>query len=383
MEIRTRKREANIEVMRLILLVMVITLHVVAPYRMSRYDKLDPNWIFTDVAASLSRLCTNAFVLVSGFFFTSFKGKSAAQTAARLILPVMLYLPFYLFLELDQSFGEALNRVVIGALTSRYNMYHLWFVQTFLALSLIAPLFVGGLEQSDQKTHRLFMWVLITVSSVLPTFTFLTGLAWFDLRLFNAPLVLFLALFVTGAYIRKYPPRLSAAAAGLLLIAAQLVIIYGSRLYNSRYSPVSLIKLLTGEIASLDDPAAVWIETNAMSEAFANPSNTVIVAATVLLFVFFLNIRVQNAVIPKITRHIYGAYVIHLFWIVVFSRAAGGRFDLFSAYWHDHPSYPLYVIIYILAVLFASLLTNLLFGCVYAAVRRTVLRNAHHFQTRA
>jgi surface polysaccharide O-acyltransferase-like enzyme len=188
---------------------------------MSQYDKFEPNWIFTDVVASLSRLCTNGFVLISGFFFTSFKRKSASQTALRILVPVALYLPFYFFLEIDRSFGEAVYRVFIGTLTSSYNMYHLWFVQTFLVLSLIAPLLAGGLETCGRETHRLYMWVLIIISSALPTFTLLTGLRWFDLRLFNANIVLFLALFVTGAYIRRFPPRLcmSVPATGVVFAA--------------------------------------------------------------------------------------------------------------------------------------------------------------------
>ena len=351
---------------------MVIATHVVAPYRMTQYVKAEPNWLFTDVVASLSRLCTNTFVLITGFFFTSFKRKTATETAVRIVLPVLLYLPFYFFLEIDRSFGDAVYRVFIGALTSRYNMYHLWFVQTFLVLSLVAPIFVNGIEKADRQTHRLVMWTLLTVSSILPTFTHLTGLMWFDLRLFNAPVVLFMALFVTGAYIRRFPPRLclSVPATGVVFAAAQIFIIFGSRLYNSRYSPINLIKIWTGEISSLEDPAATLIEVYAMSDSFSNPNNIVIVAASVLILILFACIRVQNTVIPKITRHIYGAYVIHLFWIVIFSRVADGYFDLFSPYWHEHNMYPLYVIIYILAVFIVSILTNMTFSFIYQYTKR-------------
>ncbi|MCL2702354.1 MAG: acyltransferase family protein [Defluviitaleaceae bacterium] len=365
-----RRREAGIETMRIILLVMVIALHVVAPFRMVRFDKFEPNWIFTDTVASLSRICTNCFVLISGFFFMSFKNKQPARTVLRLILPVMVYLPFYLFLELDRSFSEAVRRVFLGALTNSYNLYHLWFVQTFLVLSLIAPLLAAALEQIDQRTHRAVMRVLLAVASVMPSFTSLTGLMWFDLSLFRAQLTLFTALFVTGAYIRKYPPRISPAKAGLMFMAAQIMIILGSRLYNSRYNLASLIQLLGGAIGSLEEAAR--IETNGLNVTFGDPSNIIIVASSVLFLILFTKLNIRSGATTKMARHVYGAYIIHVFWIQVFSRLGGNRFDLFSQARHESGFYPLFIIVFILAVLVFSLLTDALYGFAYKSLLRFV-----------
>lgn len=365
------KREANVEIMRLVLLLMVITIHVVAPYRMSRFDKFEFNWQFASALASLSRICTNTFVLISGYFYMTHQEHRTQKTLIRLLGPLLLYIPFFLFLETDRSFGAALGHVMISVFTNDNNFYHLWFVHNFLVLSLLAPFLVIALERASQRTHLVFMWLLLGVSSGLPTFVYLTGLYWFDLTSFDAPLLLFIALFVTGAYVRNYPPNMRQITAGALLVLTHIAVLFGNIWYNTRYSPLNFIALWRGQISSFEEGA--WIEIWGFSAAFADPVNAVIVAASVLMLVFFTRLDVRSPVLGAVgvaaARHVYGAYINHVFWIEAFSRIQGGRFNLFADYWLDNPSYPLFIIVFILIVTVSSLLTDMLLMLIIARLR--------------
>ncbi|MDR1703217.1 MAG: acyltransferase [Clostridiales bacterium] len=367
-----RKREANIEIMRILLFLMMICLHVVSPYRQTHHEKFTFSWQFTAALASVSRLCTNGFVLISGYFFTSAKNKSPLSPAFKLLLPLAAYVPFYFFLDLHVGFNEALGRVIQGLLSNENHFYHMWYLQVFLVLTLIAPLLAAGLENASRLVHKYAMIGLLFSASALPTFTYLTGLNWFDLRLFDGNLLLFIGLFVTGAYIRKYPPRITARFAGILFAASELAVVLGAVLYNTRYSPVFIIQMFNGQLASLAD--AAWIETEGLSGAFVDAREIFVVAASAAMLICFAKLRTRDGlfshVITRISRRLYGAYIIHVFWIQVFSNINGSYFNLYSRIWPAKPSYPLYIFGYIGAVAVCSLLTDWLLSIAYKFIVR-------------
>jgi peptidoglycan/LPS O-acetylase OafA/YrhL len=244
----------------------------------------------------------------------------------------------------------------------------MWYIQTFIVISFLAPFLAIALEQADQRTHRLTIIALLLTVSGFPTFTYMTGLYWFDLPLFDAKLLLFLTLFIIGAYIRKYPPNLSPLVAGLLFLGTQTFIVLADRLYNSRYSPINIIRLMRGEISSFEEGAL--IETQGLSGAFADPINIIVIASSVLMLLFFTSISVQSDFCVKIAKHSYGAYIIHVFWIQIFSRIQDNRFDLYSFVWLDSERYPLYATVFILAVVVFSLLTSIILSLIYRLLLR-------------
>lgn len=371
-----RERDAGIELLRIILFFMVVALHVVSPYRQSRFDKFEANWQFSGVVATICRLCTNGFVVISGFFYESYLGRRAGKTIVKLLTPLLAVLPFYFVLELTMGagFGDALAHVFLGVTQSEYYLYHTWYVQVFLALSLIAPLLALGLEAAGRRTHFAAMAVMLVTTSVLPTITYMTGLTWFNLPLFDAKLPLFVALFLVGAYINKYPPEMSAVKAGLLFLGIEAAAVFGNILYNSRYSPAGWGAILKGEVATFLD--AAWIERQGLAGAFADPSNIIFVAGAALILVLFTKLPIYSGFVVKVARHSYGAYLIHVFWIQALSRLGGGYFDLYDPKWLDSPVYPVYVICLVLAVGVISLASDALLRAGYRKARAALINRA-------
>lgn len=155
----------------------------------------------------LCRVCTNCFVLLSGYFLSA--GTARPSHLLRLEVQTLFYslLTFGVALAcgVQTLSAGALLRAVTPIFSGSY-----WFVSCYALLYLAVPLLNRLLSVLDRRTHILLLCGLFVVLSVLPTALFWSTLV------SGSDCLWFFALYLLAAYLRRY--GIHAAARPCLLV---------------------------------------------------------------------------------------------------------------------------------------------------------------------
>lgn len=197
-----KTREANFELLRVIAMLMILTLHYLD--KGGILPKVEQDLDLTGFLAwGLEALCVpavNVYVLLSAYFLA--EGKYRPNKAVRLWLQALFY-----------SLGIAAVCLLIGILPlaelDKYRLLtyvfpvieeHYWFVTAYILMILIAPLMNEGLRALPKQTYRrgvVLLLLLLSVSkSILPVQLPVDRLGYDALW--------FLCLYLIGAYLRYY-----------------------------------------------------------------------------------------------------------------------------------------------------------------------------------
>ena len=233
-----KKREANFELLRIVAMLMIVTLHYLD--KGGILPKPDSAFGLSGFLAwGLEAFCVsavNVYVLLSAYFLA--EGEYRPMRVAKLWTQVFFY-----------SVGIAAVLMITGivpvATVDKYRLLgyvfpiiteHYWFVTAYMLMFLFAPLMNEGLRKLSEKGYRQGIFLLLLVLSVsksvlpmkLPTDRLGYDALWF------------LCLYLIGAYIRyhaggdavlKKADSLKAALAGYvfcsLLIFAGFVAVRG------------------------------------------------------------------------------------------------------------------------------------------------------------
>lgn len=197
-----KKREANFELLRVIAMLMIITLHYLD--KGGILPKADSDIGLTGFLAwGLEAFCVssvNVYVLLGAYFLA--KGQYRPTKAVALWLQVLFY-----------SVGIAAVLIISGVIPlAEFDKYrlliylfpvieeHYWFVTAYVLMILLAPLMNEGLRLLPKKTYRqgiLLLLLLLSVSnSILPVQLPVDRMGYDALW--------FLCLYLLGAYFRYY-----------------------------------------------------------------------------------------------------------------------------------------------------------------------------------
>ncbi len=202
---KDNKREAGIELLRIVAMLMVITLHFLGKgeylpeVKSNAFQSLP--WLLE--AACLP--CVNVYVIISGMY--GYKSRFCLRRAAMLWLQIFFYSALigagfyaYAYLNGDNTF-----------IVQYFNIYnllfmmlpvmngHYWFMGAYFILYLIMPFLNAGIKNLDERTHRVTSLVLLAFwcigRSVMP-FELIDdrglGVIWFVI------------LYLASAYAGKY-----------------------------------------------------------------------------------------------------------------------------------------------------------------------------------
>lgn len=193
-----KERLANIELLRVIAMIMVTMLHALGHGGVLQYYQFGTIEYFC--FSFLEMICcvaVNVFVLITGYFMTDSELK--ISKVFKLGVQIEMYSLFCLFVSkifLKEAMGmEELVRAVFPISANEY-----WFASAYMVLMLLSPLLNWLIRVMDQKIHYLLLAWLSVVFCIIPTFVF-----WSRPLLTNGyDFVWFIILYLTAAYIRRY-----------------------------------------------------------------------------------------------------------------------------------------------------------------------------------
>lgn len=301
-----KKRDINLELLRIISMLMIITLHYLDKgYALKDIVAILPgdgnfaNELLAWCLEVLSYGAVNLYIMISGYFLINCTARM--EKPFRIVIQVLFY-----------SLGIFLIFMIIGTIQMgelpdyatdsfyKYTFYtpiassHYWFASTYVFFYLLAPFMAVGIRKLNKIQH--FGLLIITM--------LLFSRLWRILLPMTEPvddrgygIQWFVTLFVLASYIRRYVPVKKNRRwfyMGIYVFASALTII--------SFFIINQIFVTTGKFGIY---TKVFLEYN---------SPTIIVAST-SLFLFFRTMSIPKGFFSKIILYVspltFGIYLIH------------------------------------------------------------------------
>ncbi len=269
---KQKKRNSSIELLRIIAMLMIIVLHFVGPY--TNLDKSIKNYYLIQFVESISIIGVNIFVIISAYFLMETK-KVKLRKIINLISCIVFYgLLFFILaviLKIKPFDKLELLYAVIPFLAGRR-----WFVLSYITLYLISPYLSFILNKISKKSYRNLILISLIFCSIWSTF--LPG----GLRLDNGyGIISFIQLFIITGYIKRFHNQTNDKKMNYLIvcIASQLIIFL-----------LSIIRV---------------------TDTYWNYNNLFNIISSIALFQFFNKIEIDNKIINKLSSYSFSVYLIH------------------------------------------------------------------------
>ena len=192
------ERQSNIELLRIILIIMVITHHVMA-HGLGFLSIKSPTYIvdkFTYYELAINSFLMysiNSFIFISGYFGMKFK----LRTVVTIFLQAFFYsvILYLLFSYIYPSQWSIKHLIESFFPISRGEW---WFISTYLGLYFVSPFLNKGVDETDRGQMKFLLLGLLF-------FNCFAGFLFGTLSSENGASILnFIVVYVLGRYIYKY-----------------------------------------------------------------------------------------------------------------------------------------------------------------------------------
>lgn len=192
------ERKKNIELLRSISMLLVITLHALGHGGiMGLYKFGQTGYFVSELMKTFCMVSVDCFVLITGYFLVESKMHLSR------ILKLILQVEFYSILCL------LLTRYVFHQIIVIKDVFHVlfpltsrqyWFATDYAVLLTLSPLLNKLIHALSKREHVVTNTILVTLFCVIPTFFF-----WSRATLGNGfEFTWFITLYFIAAYIRIY-----------------------------------------------------------------------------------------------------------------------------------------------------------------------------------
>lgn len=278
-----KKRESNIELLRMIAMLMIIGHHfAVHGGFYFRQDQITGNLLFLQWLSVGGKIGVNLFVLISGYFLVTASG-IRIQKAAKLWLQIFFYSTVIFFVFCLTGLADFSLKGLVEALFPVLSKQW-WFASTYFVMYLLSSVINRRLGKLSQKKHLLLLAVLAVFWYVVPVFTWLPerfrDLAWF------------LFLYCIAAYLRLYGRSEGRKAGIWLAIGTGLLLLsFGYAVFLLRF----LVK-----------------SQNSFETVYFQTWDLLMLLPAIPLLLGFLGLKMKNSAwINALAAASFGVYLIH------------------------------------------------------------------------
>ncbi|MCO4635032.1 hypothetical protein Si037_01640 [Streptococcus infantarius subsp. infantarius] len=311
--ILTRKRNSNIELLRIISMLLIVSHHFSVH---GDFDSLDSITMFNKVWLQFiqlgGKIGVNIFVIISGYFLIQ-SSKNKLSKVLKLWVQLLfysfiIYLIFVIVGDATISIKELIKNIFPVIFTKW------WFASTYFILYLLTPYLNKLLTSFSKNEYQNFLMLLTFLWCIIPTFT---------TNLFQSnPLIWFVYLYALAGYIRLY---------GLFdNIKAKTCILIAIVIYILTFLSAVIFDILGLKVNFFLEHATYFFEMQKLP----------ILIISILLFLGFLKIDIgSNRVINIVASATFGVYLIHdnnyvrvFLWENLFKNASFARSDYLILY---------------------------------------------------
>lgn len=335
------ERKINVELLRVISMAMIITLHCLGHGGMlDIYSFGEVGYFLFVLIRGFCFAAVNCFVLITGYFMV-FKEIKFSRVI-NLIVQVEFYSVLCLLLTkcfFQQSVEAKVIFKVLFPLTN--NQY--WFATHYIILLALMPIMNNLIRVIEQKEHLYVIKILVTIFSVLPSFLFWSR----NIVGYGVDFTWFIVLYVIGAYIRKYEIKISGRRCVVIWITVCSVVTGGT----------ICMEFLLHKVPGITR------EGLGHRIFFFGYNSIIFLGAAVFLFLGFVKMKIKNNLLIRISgcgRYVFGAYLLSDHDII--RRVLWEKVDFSSV---NHSMGLFTVTVYLIGIV----LTILLMGCVVEYMR--------------
>lgn len=281
------QRNSNIELLRIVLIIMVIFLHFNNGEMGGAFNYIDEkpaSKFFLYFLESLSICAVNCFMIISGYFLAYNKKVKIAR-----IVDLFLIVVFYQFLNFfvsillfDKSFSlKSLLFCFIPA-----NFFFILYSVTYI----FSPFIVKIFDSLSEKKQDLFLGLSILIFIVYPTFLNLVenliGKSMVSISPISTnfgtgegyTIVQFLCDFSIGIYLKRRKPKIKNSFLVVLYILSSFIMTFGIEKFPSLYNYCSLFTVINA----------------------------------VCLFLFFNKLNIKNKAVNFIAKSVFAIFCLHV-----------------------------------------------------------------------
>lgn len=198
------KQDLNINLLRILACLMVIFMHAPLPSEQA-------NGLFLSTLSYVTAPCIGLFFMVSGYLLLPIKqdaGSFLRKRLGKVIGPTLFWSIFYLAANfIKEGCQGSLMKELISIPFSAQGNPVLWFMYTLIGLYLLAPIISRWIESASRKEMEFYLglWGISLCYPILSSFLSInqgtTGILYY----FTG----YAGYFILGAYLKKYPERIS------------------------------------------------------------------------------------------------------------------------------------------------------------------------------
>lgn len=219
-EIPKKERHTGFELLRIVSMIMIVLMHIIGHGGLK--DAVTPNMPLYHIywlIYALSRVSTNCFVMLSGYYMVTSKLKPSR------VLRVWCEVLFYSLLTYTIAVKVGCTTVSLSEMIKAFTPIAsetFWFATAYLLMYFCAPLLnrvIQGIKTKKEFQRVLFVMLLMT--SVLPTVLY-----WSDAFLVQGgySYLWFIVLYFIGVYIRLYVDNVNKKACVLIYLGLALTV---------------------------------------------------------------------------------------------------------------------------------------------------------------
>ena len=284
-----KAREANMELLRIVAMLMVITLHCVGRgLLLSNSVISNVNLLLIQFLDSFSLTANSLFILLTGYYYIGkkFNLRKILSLWGKTLFYCILIFTIYSILYLKTNFLNSFFPVFSGAY---------WFITSYIALYFIMPFLNIAINKFSQKQCKFLIIFLVILMGVI-------RIIFNPADLFNSTFMHIIVIYIIGAYIKKY------------------VKIEPNKQYFIKYVLVAIIftvaiTILNVLVHIIPKTLDVWIIIANILSYFRNCINIILVYMAILLFMKFKTINIKSNKLSKLILYIspsvFSIYIIH------------------------------------------------------------------------
>lgn len=276
MEKDKKERLSNLELLRIICILMVLILHYLNGSMGGALNNTvegTKKYYIINFIESLSIIAVNCFVIISGYFMIN-KKSIKLDKPIKLMFTAIFYGGILYIVSALLHIRLFSIREFATSLIFVYGTK--WFIGSYIALFLLMPFLNRIVIELDRKKYQQLILILLVMFSLLPTI--------FPLVSYNDSgygVLNFITLYFIGGYLKLY---------------------YKAEKSKAYYFIIYLICSIVTTIAMLSKHKInVWWNYNSI----------VNIISSISLFMFFSKISIKSKIINYVSTFSFAVYIIH------------------------------------------------------------------------
>lgn len=258
MNTKHKGRNSNLEILRIIAIIMIIISHYCVHGIKDNINTLEiskTNKIISD-SLILGDIGVIIFILIFGYFYN--QNKLKLDKIISLILQVFFYsFGIYTIFCLLKITPFSISNLIKSVFPIAFQEY--WFITAYMILYILSPFFKTLIDNMSRKNFIALLLVLSFIWSVLPM-----GLSIFSNKdiMFSSSLTDLILIYFIGAYLKKYEDNIFNKNSNKMLILiciTSLILIISVIVFNILSSKIPIIAQNCSYLYKRNSPFAILL----------------------------------------------------------------------------------------------------------------------------